>query len=133
MRARRRLVERDKLLAGEKAEIGGGDPRPLRNGKPCAFWHCRQWQWEDRIKGPSNLEAHLAAQQLPRSAVTYAQLRRRELVFMLVCDLGSLGDASYPAIAAIGWSGIVWCVLAGDTRGVLRQVIGDREPTALFR
>jgi hypothetical protein len=28
MRARRRLVERDKLLAREKAEIGGGDPRP---------------------------------------------------------------------------------------------------------
>jgi hypothetical protein len=27
MRTRRRLVERDKLLAGEKAEIGGGDPR----------------------------------------------------------------------------------------------------------
>ena len=28
VRARRRLIERDKLLAGEKAEIGGGDPRP---------------------------------------------------------------------------------------------------------
>jgi hypothetical protein len=27
VRARRRLIERDKLLAGEKAEIGG-DPRP---------------------------------------------------------------------------------------------------------
>jgi len=25
--ARRRLIERDKLLAGEKVEIGGGDPR----------------------------------------------------------------------------------------------------------
>jgi hypothetical protein len=28
VRARRRPIERDKLLAGEKAEIGGGDPRP---------------------------------------------------------------------------------------------------------
>src|SRR4029077_11316821 len=28
MRARRRLVERDKLLAGKKTEIGGGDPCP---------------------------------------------------------------------------------------------------------
>jgi hypothetical protein len=28
VRARRRLVEREKLLAVEKAEIGGGDPRP---------------------------------------------------------------------------------------------------------
>jgi hypothetical protein len=28
VRARRRLIERDKLLAGEKVEIGGGDPRP---------------------------------------------------------------------------------------------------------
>jgi hypothetical protein len=28
VRARRRLVERDKVLAGEKVEIGGGDPRP---------------------------------------------------------------------------------------------------------
>ena len=28
VRARRRPIERDKLLAGEKTEIGGGDPRP---------------------------------------------------------------------------------------------------------
>jgi hypothetical protein len=28
VRARRRLIEGDKLLAGEKAEIGSGDPRP---------------------------------------------------------------------------------------------------------
>ena len=28
VRARRRLIERDKLVAGEKAEIGNGDPRP---------------------------------------------------------------------------------------------------------
>ena len=28
LEARRRLIERDKLLAGEKAEIDGGDPRP---------------------------------------------------------------------------------------------------------
>jgi hypothetical protein len=28
VRARRRLTEGDKLLASEKVEIGGGDPRP---------------------------------------------------------------------------------------------------------
>ena len=32
------------------------------------------------------------------------------------------------AIAAIGRSGIVRCILAGDTRWVLGQVVGDREP-----
>ena len=41
------------------------------------------------------------------------------------------GDANYPAIAAIGRSGIVRCVLAGDTRRVLGQVVGDREPRCL--
>jgi len=31
----------------------------------------------------------------------------------------------------IGRSGIVWCVLAGDTRWVLGKVIGDCEPRRL--
>src|SRR5436190_6234647 len=39
-----------------------------------------------------------------------------------------LGDASYPAIATVSRSGIVWCVLAGDTRRELGQVVGHREP-----
>src|SRR5260370_864471 len=33
--------------------------------------------------------------------------------------------------AVIGRSGIVWCVLAGDTRWVLGKVVGDREPRRL--
>ena len=35
------------------------------------------------------------------------------------------------AIAAIGRSGIVRCILAGDTRWVLGQIVGDREPWRL--
>src|SRR6516165_10871526 len=61
MRARRRLIERDQLLAGEKAEIGGGDPRPRAEWRAMRFLALRAMAMGGSHQGAVNLEAHLAA------------------------------------------------------------------------
>ena len=61
MRARRRLVERDKLLAGEKAEIGGSDPRPRAKWRAMRLLALPAMAMGGSHQGAVNLEAHLAA------------------------------------------------------------------------
>jgi hypothetical protein len=60
-----------------------------------------------------------------RAAVCPAQWK---LIFMLVCDRA---HSAKRAIAAIGRLGIVQRILAGNTRGILGQFVGDREPGRL--
>src|SRR5215469_7402168 len=62
MRARCRLVKRDKPLADEKAKIGGGDPRPRAEWRAMGLLALPAMAMRGSHQGAVNLEAHPAAQ-----------------------------------------------------------------------
>jgi hypothetical protein len=61
MRARYRFEERDKLLAGKKAEIGGGNPRPRTEWRAMRLLALPAMAMRGSHQGVVNLEAHPAA------------------------------------------------------------------------
>src|SRR5262249_52626308 len=82
MRARCRLVERDELLAGEKAEIGGGDPRPRAEWRAMCLLALPAMAMRGSHQGAVNLEAHPAAQA--------ASAQRGHTAASLVCSSNTL-------------------------------------------
>ena len=62
VRARRGLVERDKLRAGEKAEIGGGDPRPRAEWRAMLLMALPAMAMRGSYQGAGNRKSHPAAQ-----------------------------------------------------------------------
>src|SRR5215472_2846886 len=82
MRARCRLVKRNKLLADEKPKIGGRDPRPRAEWRAMGLLALPAMAMRGSHQGAVNLEAHPAAQA--------ASAQRGHTAASLICSSNTL-------------------------------------------